>query len=163
VRTVNTDARYLSEPGPMGLFTRLTRVGLLLDGFQHRCLDAFALKFIDYSVLRVLQLAGSPYQMTPGELSEIVLRSSGNMTQIIDRLQRAGYVERTADSSDRRKVVIALTPDGLQTAQKAGAAYARERKRIVKQLSPDEVARVDTAVRLLLDVFTSDAETASRA
>jgi DNA-binding MarR family transcriptional regulator len=163
VRAVNTDARYLSEPGPMGLFTRLTRVGLLLDGFQHRCLDAFDLKFIDYSVLRVLQLAGSPYQMTPGELSEIVLRSSGNMTQILDRLQRSGYVQRTADASDRRKVVIALTPDGLQVAQKASAAYARERRRIIKQLSPDDVARVDAAVRLLLDVFTSDAEAASRA
>jgi DNA-binding MarR family transcriptional regulator len=163
VRAVNTEARYLSEPGPMGLFTRLTRVGLLLDGFQHRFLDAFDLKFIDYSVLRVLQLAGSPYQMTPGELSEIVLRSSGNMTQILDRLERAGYLHRTADSSDRRKVVIALTRNGLQIAQKASAAYARERKRIIKQLSPDDVARVDAAVRLLLDVFTSDAEAASRA
>ena len=36
----------------MGLFTRLTRVGLLLDGFQHRVLDAFGLRFIDFSVLR---------------------------------------------------------------------------------------------------------------
>ena len=44
----------------MGLFTRLSRVGLLLDAFQHRCLDAFDIRFIDYSVLRVLQLAGAP-------------------------------------------------------------------------------------------------------
>jgi DNA-binding MarR family transcriptional regulator len=160
---MSTEARYLSEPGPMGLFTRLTRVGLLLDGFQHRCFDAFDLNFIDYSVLRVLQLAGSPYEMTPGELSEIVLRSSGGMTQIVDRLERAGYVKRAADRSDRRKVVIALTREGLQTAQKASAAYARERKRIIKALSPDDVAQVDAAIRLLLDVFTADAEAASRA
>jgi len=147
----------------MGLFTRLTRVGLLLDGFQHRCLDSLGLKFIDYSVLRVLQLAGSPYEMTPGALSEIVLRSSGGMTQILDRLERARYVERTADASDRRKVVIALTRHGLETAQKASTAYARARKRIIKALSPDDVARVDAAVRLLLDVMTADAEVASRA
>jgi DNA-binding MarR family transcriptional regulator len=160
---MSTEARYLSEPGPMGLFTRLTRVGLLLDGFQHRCLDAFGLKFIDFSVLRVLQLAGSPYEMTPGELSEVVLRSSGGMTQIIDRLERAGHVARTADPSDRRRVVIALTRDGLQTTQKASATYARERKRIMKELSAEDVARVDTAIRLLLEVFTADAETAARA
>jgi DNA-binding MarR family transcriptional regulator len=160
---MNTEARYLSEPGPMGLFTRLTRVGLLLDGFQHRCLDAFGLKFIDYSVLRVLQLAGTPYEMTPGELGEIVLRSSGNVTQILDRLQRSGYVERRADPSDRRKVVIALTRDGLQVAQKASAAYARERKRIIKALSTDDVARADDAIRVLLDVFTADAEAAAGA
>ncbi len=160
---MSVEARYLSEPGPMGLFTRLTRVGLLLDGFQHRCLDPFGLKFIDYSALRVLQLAGSPYQMTAGELSEIVLRSSGNTTQILDRLERDGYVERVADPSDRRKVVITLTRDGLVVAQKASAAYARERRRVIKALSAGDVARVDAAVRLLLEVFTADAEAASRA
>jgi len=147
----------------MGMFTRLTRVALFLDDFQHRCLDAFDLKFIDYSVLRVLQLSGSPYEMTPGELSEIVLRSSGNVTQILDRLQRAGYVERAADPLDRRKVVIALTSAGLDIAQRASAQYARERKRILKALSPDDVARVDRAIALLLDAFTADAEVARRA
>ena len=147
----------------MGLFTRLTRVGLLLDAFQHRCLDAFGLRFIDYSVLRVLQLAGPPYDMTPGELSEIVLRSSGGMTQIVDRLEDAGLVERAADHSDRRKVVVVLTRKGLQTAQKASAAYARERRRIIKALSPDDVERVDAAVRVLLDVLAADSETAARA
>jgi DNA-binding MarR family transcriptional regulator len=141
----------------MGLFTRLTRVGLLLDGFQHRCLDAFDLKFIDFSVLRVLQLTGAPYEMTAGELGEIVLRSSGGITQIVDRLERAGYVERRMDPSDRRKVVIALTGDGLQIAQRASTAYARERRRIIRALSPDDVASVDEAIRLLLDVLTADA------
>jgi len=160
---MNTEARYLSEPGPMGLFTRLTRVGLLLDGFQHRCFDPFDLKFIDYSVLRVLQLTGTPYEMTAGELSEIVLRSTGGITQIVDRLERAGHVERRMDPSDRRKVVIALTRAGLQIGQRASAAYARERKRIIKALSPDDVARADDAIRLLLDVFTADAEAAARA
>jgi DNA-binding MarR family transcriptional regulator len=157
--TDDVGARYLAEPGPMGLFTRLTRVGLLVDAFQHRCLDAFGLKFIDYSVLRVLQLAGPPYRMTPTELSEIVLRSSGGMTQILDRLERAGLVERAADPADRRKVVVALTGDGIATAQRASTAYARERRRIVKALSANEVEQLDAAVRMLLDVFTDDAET----
>jgi DNA-binding MarR family transcriptional regulator len=148
---------YLSEPGPMGLFTRLTRVGLLLDTFQHRCLDAFELKFIDYSVLRVLQLAGPPYELSTGELGETVLRSSGGMTQIVDRLEQAALVERVTDRSDRRKVVVRLTTSGRELAQRASAAYARERRRIIKALSPDEVEQVDTAIRLLLDVFTTDA------
>ena len=53
--TLSAEALYLSEPGPQGLFTRLTRVGLLLDGFQHRVLDSFGLRFIDFSVLRERQ------------------------------------------------------------------------------------------------------------
>src|SRR5439155_18069408 len=93
--TIDYEARYLSEPGAVGLFTRLTRVGLLVDAFQHRCLDPFGLLFIDHSVLRVLELIGEPYQMSPSELADILLRSSGGMTQILDRLERAGLVART--------------------------------------------------------------------
>src|SRR4029453_16902223 len=65
---VGVEARYLSEPGPLGLFTRITRVGLLVDAFQHRSLDPLGLLFIDYSVLRLLQLAGAPYRMHPPDL-----------------------------------------------------------------------------------------------
>ena len=146
----------------MGLFTRLTRVGLLLDGFQHRVLDGFGLRFIDFSVLRVLQLSGSPYRASAGELSEIVLRSSGGMTQVLDRLEQLGYVQRVTDPTDRRKVLAELTDEGLDTAQRASAAYARERRRILKSLSTAEVDKVDAAVRLLLDVLT-DADGAARA
>ena len=160
---MSVEERYLSEPGPMGLFTRLARVGLLVDAFQHRCLDPFGLKFVDFSVLRVLHLAGPPYQMSPTELADVLLRSSGGMTQILDRLEQAGLVERGSDASDRRKVVVRLTDDGVDTAQRASAAYARERRRILRALPPDEVEPVDAAVRRLLEVFTDDAERAANA
>jgi DNA-binding MarR family transcriptional regulator len=140
----------------------LTRVGLLLDGFQHRALDPFGLRFIDFSVLRVLQLAGAPYRASAGELSEIVLRSTGGMTQILDRLEQLGFVQRVTDPSDRRKVLAELTDKGLETAQRASASYARERRRILKSLSGAELDKVDAAVRRLLDVF-SDADVAARA
>ena len=92
--SIDYEARYLSEPGAVGLFTRLTRVSLLVEAFQHRCLDPLGLKFIDYSVLRVLELVGEPHRMSPTELSEIVVRSSGGMTQILDRLERAETQQR---------------------------------------------------------------------
>jgi DNA-binding MarR family transcriptional regulator len=153
---VDVEARYLSEPGALGLFTRITRVGLLVDAFQHRTLDPLGLLFIDYSVLRVLQLAGEPYRMSPTELSEIVLRSSGGMTQILDRLEKTGLVERSADPSDRRKVVVGLTPDGLRTAERANTSYRRAREELLAELSADEVEQLDAAVHRLLDVLTED-------
>lgn len=144
---------YLTEPGAAGLFTRLTRAGLLLDDFQHRCLDPFGLRFVDYSVLRILQLEGPPYTRSPTELAELVLRSSGGMTQILDRLERAGHVRRTVDPADRRRVMVRLSPAGLALVQKASAAYAGERDRLLGALSAAEVRRIDLAVRRLLDVF----------
>jgi DNA-binding MarR family transcriptional regulator len=155
---VDVEARYLSEPGALGLFTRITRVALLVDAFQHRSLDPLGLLFIDYSVVRLLRLAGPPYRMSPTELSEIVLRSSGGMTQILDRLETAGLIERSADPSDRRKVVVGLTPDGLRTAERANASYRRAREQLLAELSPDEIEQLDSAVHRLLEVLTEDGE-----
>jgi DNA-binding MarR family transcriptional regulator len=157
--TIDYEAKYLSEPGAVGLFTRLTRVGLLVEAFQHRCLDPYGLLFIDYSVLRVLELVGEPHRMSPSELSEIVVRSSGGMTQILDRLERAGLVARAPDPADRRKVLVALTAEGLRTADAANAGYARERERLLATLSPDEVDQLDGAIQRLLDVMSADALT----
>jgi DNA-binding MarR family transcriptional regulator len=152
---VDYEAQYLSEPGAVGLFTRLTRVGLLVDAFQHRCLDQFGLLFIDYSVLRVLELIGPPYRMSPTELAEILLRSSGGMTQILDRLERAGLVARAPDPDDRRKVVVELTAEGLAMADDANSTYASEREQLLEGLSPDDIHELDAAVTRLLGVLTA--------
>jgi DNA-binding MarR family transcriptional regulator len=159
---VDVEARYLSEPGPLGLFTRITRVGLLVDAFQHRSLDPLGLLFIDYSVLRLLQLAGAPYRMSPTELSEVVLRSSGGMTQILDRLESAGLVERSADASDRRKVVVGLTSEGLRTAERANASYRRARERLLSALTAEEIEQLDSAVHRLLGVLGEDGHVRAR-
>ena len=146
--------RYMHDPGQSGLLTRLSRVGLLLDAFQHRCLDPFKLRFVDYSVLRVLQLAG---ELSPSELAELTVRSTGGMTQIVDRLVRAGLVARTAHPDDRRKIFVALTPKGSALADQARKAYDRERARVLGPLTDKELVEIDRAVRRLLDVFEGDA------
>jgi DNA-binding MarR family transcriptional regulator len=113
-------------------------------------------------VLRVLQLSGAPYRASAGELSDVVLRSSGGMTQILDRLEQLGFVRRVTDTNDRRKVLAELTDAGLEVAQRASASYARERRRILKSLSSAEVERIDGAIRLLLEALT-EADVAARA
>lgn len=153
-------ARHLDDEGQSGLFTRLARVGLLLDAFQHRCLDQFGLRFVDFSVLRVLDLAG---EMTPSALAEVTLRSTGGMTQIVDRLVRDGLAGRTPSPADRRKVVVALTPKGKRLVDRAQASYARERARVLGPLTAPELAEVDRVVRRLLDLLEADAATVAEA
>jgi DNA-binding MarR family transcriptional regulator len=152
--------RHLEDGGISGVFTRVTRVGLLLDAFQHRCLDEFGLRFVDFSVLRVVELAG---QLTPSELAELTLRSTGGMTQIVDRLVKQGLVLRSPDEKDRRKVVIVLTPKGRRLTDKAQVAYARERARVLDPLSEAELHEIDAAVRRLLELLSDDAAAAQEA
>ena len=153
-------AAHLDDRGQSGLFTRLARVGLLLDAFQHRTLDPFGLRFVDFSVLRVLALGG---QQSPSELAELTLRSTGGMTQIVDRLVRDGLVKRTADPGDRRRVVVGLTPKGRRLTDQAQQAYARERARVLGPLTERQLDEVDTAVRRLLALLSDDADAAATA
>jgi len=138
---------YLDEPGPDGFFSRLARVGLLLEAFQARCFDPFGLRFIDYSVLRMLQLEG---ELTPTRLADLVVRSSGGMTQILDRLERAGLVARRPEPRDRRKVVVGLTPSGLRLVRRANRAWVAQKRELLSAAGPAELKRLDWAVEELL-------------
>jgi DNA-binding MarR family transcriptional regulator len=150
------EAKYLSEPGPSGLFGRLARVTLLLDDFLRRCFEPYGLRNIDYTVLRVLQLAGPPYQMSPSELSAVVVRSTGGMTQILDRLEQIALVARSPNPLDRRKVIVGLTKKGVRLTERANKTYADRKAQLLEQFGPGEVEHIDQAVLSLMRVLAAD-------
>lgn len=152
------ESEYLSEPGLSTFFTRIARIALLLGDFQQRCFEPYGLHFIDYTVLRVLQLEGEPYQMSPTRLSEVLVRSTGGMTQILDRLNRAKLVRRSHDTSDRRKVIIRLTPAGLELVARANLDWVVQKADLLSNVDPEDFARLDGAVRDVLKLFTEDFE-----
>ena len=58
----------------------------------------------DLECLDFLLLSGPS---TAGKLAELTGLTTGAVTAMIDRLERAGYVKRTRDKQDRRKVIVA--------------------------------------------------------
>jgi DNA-binding MarR family transcriptional regulator len=52
-------------------------------------------------------------RMTAGRLAELTGLTSGAITGVVDRLEKAGFVRRERDDSDRRKVFIAPVPERL--------------------------------------------------
>lgn len=63
-----------------------------LNSTDHKCLDM---------ILR-------NYPMTAGKLSELTGFTTGTVTGVLDRLEKAGYVYRDKDPEDRRRVVIQI-------------------------------------------------------
>jgi hypothetical protein len=58
----------------------------------------------DVQCLNLLTVQGP---MTPGRLAEaMAITKGGAITAMVDRLEKAGYVRRTSDPSDRRKVLV---------------------------------------------------------
>jgi MarR family transcriptional regulator, 2-MHQ and catechol-resistance regulon repressor len=62
-----------------------------------------------------LECLGHLGAMSIGELSRKMLVSGGNMTCVIDNLEKEGLVSRSADRNDRRTVIVELTEQGKQT------------------------------------------------
>jgi DNA-binding MarR family transcriptional regulator len=71
-------------------------------------------------VLASLRRAGKPYRLTPTQLYNSLMLTSGAMTNRVDRLEAAGLVERLQDPADRRGVLVSLTKDGLKLIDKSG-------------------------------------------
>lgn len=59
--------------------------------------------------LRCLELLGAAGSRTPTDLAAALGFTTGGVTTVIDRLERAGYARRRPDPRDRRKVVVEAT------------------------------------------------------
>jgi DNA-binding MarR family transcriptional regulator len=138
---------------PLAVFTHLARAGLLLEALQKESLGTFDLSFVEYSVLRLLARAGPTQPLSPSRLAEQVVRTTGAMTKILDRLERRGYLERVPDPSDRRALLVGLTAEGLELSEKASAAYTVVRSRALDGLAAGEIATVTAGVGRLAELL----------
>jgi DNA-binding MarR family transcriptional regulator len=82
-------------------------------------LRPLGLSYGDFDVLNTLRRRNDPRGTNPRDLAESALITSGAMTARLDRLDRAGLVERHLDSSDRRQVLVRLTEKGDRLAAEA--------------------------------------------
>jgi DNA-binding MarR family transcriptional regulator len=73
--------------------------------------------------------------VTMSELSRMLLVSNGNATTVVDRLEKDGLVLRTPSTTDRRSVVVALTPEGLAHFEGLAVDHEAEIARLFGGLS----------------------------
>ena len=149
---------------PIELFTKLSRTGLLLDALQRECLEPHGLAFAEYSVLRLLQ-AEPKRRLSPSRLAERIVRTTGAVTKLVDRLEGAGLVERRPDENDGRAVHVQLTAAGNRLANAASRAYTAGRERVLTGLTESEIqatmASLDRLIELL-EIDVSNVERRSR-
>ncbi len=77
--------------------------------------------------------------ITMTELSRMLLVSNGNATAVVDRLERDGLARRTPSETDRRTVLVALTPEGLAAFERQAADHEAEVSRIFAELTEQEI------------------------
>lgn len=78
-------------------------------------------------------------EITAGQLAEEVGLTTGAATAMVDRLERAGLLERTRDRADRRKVLIRLTPEAKEIGQEVYGEMARASAPYIASLSDGDL------------------------
>lgn len=83
------------------------------------------------------------------QLAARVFKSSGNMTLVIDNLEKLGLVTRQADPEDRRVSVVDLTPLGKQTVSMLFPVHAAAVAKLFEVLTPEEQRTLGDILRKL--------------
>jgi DNA-binding MarR family transcriptional regulator len=100
-----------ADLSPLAILSRITRISRHLDLARR---DAFAdLEVWGFDVLAALRRAGAPHQLTPGQLMQETMVTSGTMTNRLDRLEELKLITRQQDPSDGRGSLVTITALGI--------------------------------------------------
>ena len=138
----------------MGL--RILRAYHFFDQELVRGLADFDVSPGEFGFLFNLRLAGPPYKMTPTQLHNRLLVTSGGMTGRIDRLQARGLVCRLPDLEDRRSILVELTESGLAHFEDVAQTHLRIMEHLTAGLTLAERDCLAGLLRkLLFDIESS--------
>lgn len=93
------------------------------DAFDDAAAERLGINRTDQRCMDILDLNG---QMTAGQLAAESGLSTGAVTTLLDRMERAGYVQRVRDTVDRRRVLVELTDEARKRAWEIWGPIAEE-------------------------------------
>ena len=127
------------DPSPLGVVGRVIVLAQHLEESVERALVKHHLTLGQFDILATLRRHGPRGGLTPTDLLESVLLSSGGMTARLDKLEEAGLIARTPDANDRRMVVIELTAKGKRVIDAATVTRFEEAKASLPPLNAGEL------------------------
>lgn len=115
--------------------------------FTASCLKKFADQFfvpfgltdVQFNMMMLLKYQpGDTEGLSQAQLSRMMLVNRANITSLVDRMEKAGFVQRTADAKDRRYNIIKLTGKGAKRLEEVVPLYAKEVKKVMSPLKEAE-------------------------
>ncbi|GLY69155.1 MarR family winged helix-turn-helix transcriptional regulator [Amycolatopsis taiwanensis] len=149
------EPRYSVSPEELERFGELGREMSTLSVLRHaRIADQMGLSGTDHKALDLAARAEGP--LTAGRIAQLTGLSTGAVTGVIDRLERAGFVRRVRDTEDRRKVLVEILPvDEEKYAPLFESAMVATEKVLVR-FSPAERAAIERYQREIIELMRQD-------
>lgn len=97
--------------------------------------------------LDILVCLGRTRGLTLGEIADRLLLTGGNITGVVDRLEKSGCVYRDRDKNDRRVIRAKLTPKGVALHKATLPIFKRRLNEIVNILEPEEQRQLNNLLK----------------
>lgn len=104
----------------------------------------------DFDLLQTLRRAAPGNALTPGQLMQYLVVSSAGLSGRLNRLERDGWIVRTASPDDRRRSLVTLTAQGREEFDQHLESHLAVERQLLSVLSVEERAVVVSALRKLL-------------
>lgn len=138
------------DASPMAIVGRLIKLGKTLEKSVGNALKESGIYYTDLDVLATLRRSGQPYELTPKELMQSVLITSGAMTALLDRLTKMKLIYRSPDEKDGRIKRACLTIKGKEVIDKAIMVRFEEANNSIDILKENEKKLLSDLLKKLM-------------
>ena len=117
------------------LYTQLMRATNAVTEKMHRHLLDYKLSISQFGVIEALYHLGPLCQK---DIGDKILKTSGNITLVIDNLEKRKLVKREKDPDDRRRMTVKLTASGHQLIEEIFPIHSKIAQKVFSVLEPEE-------------------------
>lgn len=118
-------------------FRMLSNTALIEQELRTLFIQKFNVTLPQFDLMAALHHAGGTEKMSA--LSQRMKVSNGNITGVVDRLERDGLVERQAQAEDRRVKLISLTPQGAEIFARMASAHKSWISEVLAEMSAEDL------------------------
>ncbi len=116
-------------------FARLSKTATIISTEIYKPLAKHKLTVSQFGVLEALHKLGPMYQR---DLAREIVKTTGNITTVIDNLEKNDLVRREREAKDRRYFMVVLTAKGDKLIKKIYPTHAKQIEQIMKRLTKTE-------------------------
>ncbi len=128
----------------MKTYTQMMRAADAVTTRMHRHLADAGLTGSQFGVLEALYHLGPLCQR---DIGQKILKTSGNMTTVIDNLEKRKLVVRVKDLADRRRISVELTPEGFDLIDTVFPTHAEIAEQVFAVMDPGELLTLGSLLK----------------
>lgn len=125
--------RGAAEERALGAYVKLVRAANTAMAYARVGLEDAGLTLGQFAVMEALYHVGP---LCLGDLAKRVLTSGGNLTMVVDNLEKRGLVRRKQQGRDKRFILASITPAGRKLIARIFPQHARRITEVMARLSP---------------------------